>query len=1033
MNKRFYYAGFLIGCLALVGCSENGSSDGVIASCDAENGTGCPDGLDCMQGLCLRPIQPGGSCVSNDTYCVDSTCTNGRCVASSENNGKPCDPTNPCLPGYQCFTDGCHKISQLGETCSENGNVCSQGTCLNGTCQVAMQAGQACDANHVCDTEFDCHNGVCLRPVSPGASCKSSLTYCKNGQACVEGLCPLGGGGGGGGGDTEDCVDNDNDGISNEYDSCDVDSDDDGVVDCLDPDADGDTIPDAVERIDGPCEEPADSDNDGIYDFLDLDSDDNGIPDNIEGIEMVDGVPTFIDTDNDTIPDSSDRDNDGDGIYDTAEIAGLIHPHYKTLYNEREAPRAADCDGDGMPDAPGTAKTPFDCDNDGIADYMSTDSDGDTILDNYESLNDSDNDGLYDRYEQDSDDDGIPDRDERGSGQYPVTSLGNTLPDYRNPDIDSDGLIDGLEVICTATDPETGETVTTDSKYNKDADGDGFTDLSEYNASIGSGYTAQQLICDPLLGVTKKDGCDACKGIFNFYFELPYYKTHEDDKDQDDTLNFKPAVSKLDVMFNLDTTQSMGAEVQNIKDRVKGHIIPEIKKRVSDSAFGVSAFDDFPTHATKNSIYDYLSGNAIEDGYGRADTVKCPTQGVSYAGHTSKCDTPYQLLGTPQTDATTVEQNVNKLVLHNGGDYPESGYESLWQLVKGDDKTEPLVSWYQYSTYNYFASGNIPRATNEPGRWGGAGFRDATLPVVIHITDTTSHDGNACDEKFDNNTDIAKTYCTVPGSTKQYVQPYDPAYVENTHNSDDVHEAYLAKGARIISIYRKDGSQLDQLVNTSNATNTTVPVCAFKTDATTWKCGTDMCCTGMNNDGSTKGISPSDGQCVLSYGITTGTKLSDTLVDGVDALVKYATSNVAAVVRGNPIEGLDVDTSCFILRVEAFDTYTTPDERTLKGYVEPPQEPEQSCNPKAVPASFNGTTYNNGYTNFAIGTSSNDKPGAQLNFRVVAQNNCVPPTETTRVFNAYIDIIDPTTGLNFGTQEVSIVVPGEKQQGTIIY
>ena len=96
MNKRFYYAGFLIGCLALVGCSENGSSDGVIASCDAENGTGCPDGLDCMQGLCLRPIQPGGSCVSNDTYCVDSTCTNGRCVASSENNGKPCDPTNPC-------------------------------------------------------------------------------------------------------------------------------------------------------------------------------------------------------------------------------------------------------------------------------------------------------------------------------------------------------------------------------------------------------------------------------------------------------------------------------------------------------------------------------------------------------------------------------------------------------------------------------------------------------------------------------------------------------------------------------------------------------------------------------------------------------------------------------------------------------------------------------------------------------------------------------------------------------------------------
>ena len=190
----------------------------------------------------------------------------------------------------------------------------------------------------------------------------------------------------------------------------------------------------------------------------------------------------------------------------------------------------------------------------------------------------------------------------------------------------------------------------------------------------------------------------------------------------------------------------------------------------------------------------------------------------------------------------------------------------------------------------------------------------------------------------------------------------------------------------------------------------------------------------MNANGTAKGIAPNaQGNCVLSYGITTGDKLSDTLVDGVDALVKYATSNVAAVVRGNPIEGTNVDTSCFIQRVEAFETYTTTDGRVVKGYVEPPQEPEASCNPIAQPDKFNGATYNNGYSNFAIGTSSSDKPGSQLNFRVVAQNNCVPATETTRVFNAYIDIIDPTTGLNFGTQEVSIVVPGEKQQSTIIY
>ncbi|MBQ1266090.1 MAG: hypothetical protein IIY06_04900, partial [Proteobacteria bacterium] len=1040
MNKKFYYAGLMICCFVIAGCSDGGSSDGVIATCDLNNGGHCPDGLDCVEGSCLRPIQAGGSCISNDTYCVDGTCTGGRCVASSGGNEEPCGPENPCAYGYQCRTDGCHKESALGEACSDTGNICAEGTCIEGKCQTAMVAGQACDTLHVCNTGFDCHDGVCLRPISPGASCKSSLTYCKNGKPCTEGICPQASGGGGGSIDNPTCIDTDGDGIADEFDRCDIDTDNDGVVDCLDLDSDGDTVPDEIERIDAPCEEPADSDFDGTYDFLDLDSDNNGIPDREEGVKIVEGVATYPDTDNDTIPDSSDLDNDNDGTYDTAEIYGIVNPKYAKEYNEFKAPRAADCNGDGMPDEPGSPEHPFDCDNDTIPDYMSLDSDGDTILDMYEQNFDSDSDGYFDRYEQDSDADGISDHDERGPNAYPMTSLENKIPDYRNPDIDEDGLLDGYEVVCTSMDVDTGEPVTLESKFYKDTDGDGFNDLSEYNASIGSAYTSAQVICDPLVGVTQKTDCDECKGIFKFYFELPYFEEHTDENDQDDILNFKPAVSQLDVMFNLDTTQSMGAEVKNIQEKVRDTIIPQIKARVENSAFGVSSFDDFPTHATKGSVYDFLSGNSIEDGYGRADIDKCPTSGVSYTNTLSKCDTPYQLLGKPLTatsdaDMAAIVANVNKLKLHNGGDYPEAGYESLWQLVKGDDKTEPLVSWYRYGSYSYFADGTIPRVTNSDDRWGGAGFRNSTFPVVIHITDTTSHDGNECLNKVENNDNIALTYCTTKtGGSKQYIQPYDPAYVENTHNSDDVHAAYLEKGARIISIYRNDGSQLSQLVDTSKATQTYVPVCAFKTSATGWKCGSNLCCTGMNPDGSNKGIAPtSDGQCVLSYGITTGTKLSDTLVDGVDALVKYATSNVAAVVRGNPIEGTSVDTSCFIQRVEAFTTFTTSDAREFSGYVAPPQEPEASCNPKASPAAFKGATYNNGYQNFAIGTSSSAKPGSQLNFRVVAQNNCVPSTETTRVFNAYIDIIDPTTGLNFGTQEVSIVVPGVKKQETIIY
>ncbi len=608
---------------------------------------------------------------------------------------------------------------------------------------------------------------------------------------------------------------------------------------------------------------------------------------------------------------------------------------------------------------------------------------------------------------------------------------------------EGESCVDGS---CKApeTPTEPSEATIVWSLKTDDADGDGVKDATEYAAALATHSDPSEYICNPKKGATS-DPEKGIEGAFDFYFELKYCGDKcvkdkccddnscgikclsDEDIDSDyrrsDNLNFRPAVSKLDLVFNVDTTNSMGSDVKNLQDNIGSYIIPKVRERVSDSAFGVSRFDDFPTHPTLNSKYDFLVGNGIEDGgYGRVDDCPIGTEVQPDLTKPFRCDRPFALLGKPETDPTTVQANVNKLGLHHGGDFPEAGFEALWQIVMGDDMTKPQATWYKYGNYTTFNSGSIAYTPKSSERWGGAQFRNSTLPVVIHITDTTAHDSATnCSDKDKEGNPTCK--------------PYDPAYVENAHYSAETLDAYKEKGARVISIYdARDGldytaapgtGQLAQLVNVSNETSAIVPVCAFKTDAENWKCGSNKCCT-ISPKGEAFGIMPdSNNNCVLSYAIEGASALSETLVDGVDALVKYATSEVAAIITGNPIDGSEYDTSCFIKSVEAF-VEKGSDDNKLKGYVAPPQEPEASCNPVAAPAKFNGSEYNNGYTNFAIGTSSTEKEGSQLNFTVTAINDvCVKPTEQMQVFEAYIELIEPKTGMSFGKRTVSIVVPGE--------
>ena len=194
-------------------------------------------------------------------------------------------------------------------------------------------------------------------------------------------------------------TDTDGDGVLNRFD---LDSDNDGISDLVESgqdasvvDTDGDGVlndPDEIYSNDGVSIDanngngvtPVDSEAtpDGIADYLDLDSDNDGIPDTVEA------RPTSGYVANDS--DVSDNDSDGDGVIDlfdnTANRGGSFTSPVNTdsdLPNSDTTPDYldTDSDGDGASDSDESGLTPgADTNNDGIGDDINasySDPDGD--------------------------------------------------------------------------------------------------------------------------------------------------------------------------------------------------------------------------------------------------------------------------------------------------------------------------------------------------------------------------------------------------------------------------------------------------------------------------------------------------------------------------------------------------------------------------------------------------------------------------------------------------------------------------------
>ncbi len=252
----------------------------------------------------------------------------------------------------------------------------------------------------------------------------------------------------------------------------------------------------------------ADFDSDGLDDFEDLDSDNDGIVDNVE-FQAEGGYisPTGIDSDGDGVDNAFDP-NDGGTQLTAANTDGGGEPDYRDTDsdddNVLDRVEGSDADNDGIGD--------WDDDMDGTtneADY-STDGDSDGLVDAFDNVATIDDvtnitgssaalqntDGLDNRDWRDTNDDNdsdlTEDEDDNGNGDYSDDRTdgqggGSSIPDYLfKGDTDGDAIADASDSDSDNDGiPDTSEGGTSGVDPSQDADVDG---IPNYRDSDVAGF-----------------------------------------------------------------------------------------------------------------------------------------------------------------------------------------------------------------------------------------------------------------------------------------------------------------------------------------------------------------------------------------------------------------------------------------------------------------------------------------------------------------------------------------------------------------
>ena len=362
--------------------------------------------------------------------------------------------------------------------------------------------------------------------------------------------------------------------------------------------------------------------------------------------------------------------------------------------------------------------------------------------------------------------------------------------------------------------------------------------------------------------------------------------------------------------------------------RSTGTVVPGIQAAVANAQFGVGAFDDFP-----------VNGDA--DGYGADNTL----------------DQPFKLRQAITPTTSLIQTAVNGLStggspIGNGGDLPEAGIEALYQVATGAGLTGPSPT-------------SVP--ANHTGV-GGVGFRAGTMPVIVSISDASSHTVGT----DPNNPSCGDTYASSPANI--------PAYA---HTNAQTVTALNAICARVVGIAPVNGSCDAENYYTAFATATgaRVPPSAWDVGVRPSGCAESQCCVGQSGSGM---ATDANGLCPLVFrASTSGTGVSSSVVTGINMLTRFATFDVTRT-----LIGATTDTSGNPLP----SPHTTADFLTAvapSSFVLPPPPPVLPN-----PTIDTGTQGFDGVT-----------PGTTITFTIDAFNNFVQQTSQPQIFKATIQVV----------------------------
>jgi len=590
--------------------------------------------------------------------------------------------------------------------------------------------------------------------------------------------------------------------------------------------------------------------------------------------------------------------------------------------------------------------------DDSDVDTIDMDSDGDGILDSVEKPNgiavDTDEDGIPDYLDEDSDGDGIPD-----SVELTGDVDNDKVPNYRDTDSDDDGIPDSVEAGENPEVPVDSDLDSTPDCYDIDSDNDGIKDVYE-----GSVDSDSDLIPNYLDADSDGDGIPDCiekNGVefmdtdldgFPDCYAAPDYSSPPADTDGDKDYDF----------IDLDSDGDGLGDIEEV-------VCPDLMKdgRVWSDVDG-DGFSDLAEKAVGSSICDKEEGVTDVEGvdfyfelpYGEPEK----TDVLVFMPTVKKADVFFNIDTTGSMDgelynlkhslSSTIIPETRAKISNSAFGISQFRDEDETSMIQINPSSDLLTVQQAVNTLVAEFGGDGPEAGyfSLDNLVSNGIWRTDTIPIAVHITDAVSHERGVADKAA-------------------------------------VISALKAKGVKVLTVLSDGGHETStartQLTELSDQTGAVVPDCAGA------------------------------GRTTLLYEVSAdGTGLDDAVVNGIDAMVKYALFDVYTL----PADDGDVgtpDTSCFLKKIESLE-YVGADE----------------CAQVATTSSFNGSAYNNGFENFSTGTSSATVPGSKLKFTVHAQNDtCIEPTDRAQAFTANIHIVDALTGSYLDTQKVTIIVPPE--------